>query len=131
MSAIRKCIVACVLFAHAAVCGAALPDAVFSDGFELRPHITPLWLPDACDVPAAGAWFESDAVVAFNTSFDANCTGGILAQAGGPDICVVRARAMRIGGTLAVTGTRALALVSDFSLVVDGTIDIAAHGEQS
>src|SRR5512146_2976152 len=75
--------------------------------------------------------FVSDSAVVLNTDVDGNCTGGVVAQTNGPDICVVRADTIAISASMTVTGLRALAFVADHSLQVNGTIAIAAHGAQS
>ena len=62
-----------------------------------------------------------------DTNLDVLCTGGVVLQATGPAICVIRARTITIGpGNVAVTGPRALALVSDQALRVTGTLDASA-----
>jgi hypothetical protein len=131
MGRTRAWIAACVLCAPAAFGQIAAAEIIFADGFEFRPYISPLWLPGVCDAPAVDAGFESGGDVLFNTDVGASCTGGVVTQTDGPDICVVRAKTVRVGGSLTVTGTRALALVADNSLLVEGVIDVAATGELS
>ena len=128
----RPCawIAATVLYAHAPLCGAA-PELVFADGFETLPYLIPLWLPDACDEPATAISFETAGASSFNTDVDLSCTGGIVPQPGGPGICVVRAKSIRIGGTMSATGSRPLALIADRLLLIDGTLDASANGDQN
>src|SRR5512140_2605247 len=79
----------------------ALTDSIFADGFE-QPYISPVWLPDACDVPATLDSFLSDTVVTFDTALDVGCSGGIVPQSGGPDICVVRAGSITVSAAMHV-----------------------------
>lgn len=117
---------ACVLCGRAAF--STEPDDVFFDGFEF-PYISPVWLPDVCDVPAIADSYVSNTPAAFNTDSDANCAN--FSQGAGPEICVVRAKTIAVSSTMNVTGLRALALVADASLLVDGTLDVSAHGAVS
>jgi hypothetical protein len=63
---------------------------------------------------------------------DAICTGGVVAQTEGPEICVLRYGAIHIpsGITLTVTGVRAIALVATAEVSVDGTLDVSANGQE-
>jgi hypothetical protein len=63
-----------------------------------------------------------------DTGLDTNCNGGILHQEGAADICILRYRAIDIttAGTLQATGVRALALVADEPIVIDGLLDVSA-----
>ena len=93
-------------------------------------YLQPKYLPDICDAVATDDKFEITSSATMDTTADPSCNGGILPQTGGPDICIVRYKTISIDAnkTFAVKGTRALALVSDGDLRVDGTLDIAAHG---
>lgn len=61
------------------------------------------------------------------------CTGGtVVTQGSGlPDLCVFRyARlTLEVGKTLSFTGTRIPAFVALETITIDGTIDVAAHGD--
>ncbi len=90
-------------------------------------YLEPRYLPDICDAPATVTDFTVSATT-IDTNLDVLCTGGIVTQATGPAICVIRARTITVGpGNVAVTGPRALALVSDQTLRVTGTLDASAN----
>lgn len=80
-----------------------------------------------CETPSAG---QATLDGMFSTDMDTACTGGVVTQTGGPQICIVRAQRIAVnpGGTMTVSGSRALALVSDLDLDVRGTIDVSARG---
>jgi hypothetical protein len=74
----------------------------------------------------------------FDPNLDANCNGGVVAQTGGPDLCVVHYRSISIadGSTVLITGNgtaqgRVIAFVADDDLTIAGTLDIAAHGAKN
>jgi hypothetical protein len=77
---------------------------------------------------------STDLTISSNTSIDttndAECTGGIVDQPGGPGICWLRYRSIVLnsGATLRVTGTRAFALVADTALTIEGTLDASSDG---
>lgn len=48
-----------------------------------------------------------------------------------PDVCVCRSQRLRIGGTLKVIGTRALALFASETILVRGLLDASADGSVS
>ena len=87
--------------------------------------IVPRFVPDACDIPTS-----QELVLAVSTSFntDSDCNGGVVAQGGGPEICVIRYDRISIaqGVTISVVGTRALAFVANTEVLVQGTLDISA-----
>lgn len=100
--------------------------------------IEPRYLPEVCSTPAL-----NDVDIAssgtFDTDLDSICTGGIVKQTGGPDVCIVRGRAITIEAsvTLRVIASseataephgRVLALVADRELLVAGVIDVSANG---
>lgn len=95
-------------------------------------HLEPRYLPSICDAPGTGDFTIATAAT-LGTDLDLNCTGGVVQQSPGPDICVVRAHTINItsGGYLTGSGKRALALVADRSLNVEGTIDVSARGNIS
>lgn len=91
--------------------------------------IVPAFVPNACDNAAT-----SDLTVAVDTIIDTsnatNCNGGLVAQAGAREICVVHHGNVSIqsGVTLTFTGSRPVALVADDTLSVDGVIEVGATG---
>jgi hypothetical protein len=90
-------------------------------------HISPMFLPDICDAPAS----EGAIVIpttSIDTGTDAVCNGGVVSQAGGPQICVLRYNKITVNGSYTVRGSRALALVADELVHVGGTIDVSADG---
>jgi hypothetical protein len=123
---------------HAESCAGACVDSP-------SPHceyIQPRYLPDVCDTPGVGT-FEINQSGTFDTDLDVNCTGGIVTQAGGDAICVVRNASIKIDAdaTFHVISSlnrnvsanmfgkgRAIAFVSDQDLVVDGVLDVGAQG---
>lgn len=90
-------------------------------------YVEPKYLPDACDQVAASGDLTVSSNTVFDTSADTACTGGIVAQVNGPDICIVRNKSISItnGASLRVFGARALALVADEQVAVDGVLDIS------
>jgi hypothetical protein len=97
----------------------------------IAPHceyLQPKYLPSVCDELASEDLTYSS-VGGFDTDLDNNCTGGVVIQTGGPAICVVRARTITISesATLNVSGSRALALVADETVLVAGVLDISAN----
>jgi len=111
--------------------GTPLPDETCSlacNGKDHCPYISPKWAPDVCDQVAMAASLDVQADMTLDTSIDGNCTGGIIAQSNGPEICVARYGTITIGAKLAVTGSRAIAFVSDGALQITGTLDVSANG---
>lgn len=96
-------------------------------------YLEPKYLPDVCDAAVTAPNFTVITSGNFDTSLDASCTGGVVAQTGGPDLCVVRAKQISIDqvATLAVTGPRALALVADDDVTIAGVLDVSANGDSS
>jgi hypothetical protein len=95
--------------------------------------IVPAFLPTVCDAPAIqpALVFPSGQQNQINTDLSGNCNGGIVAQAGGPEVCIVRSRTISVDGPLEVIGQRAIAFVADDALDVDNIIDISARGRVS
>lgn len=88
-------------------------------------------LADICDEPATMPSLEITANQTLDTNADALvCTGGVIPQVGGPAICVLRFGTIGVAAarTLTFSGNRAVALVADSSIVINGTIDAAAEG---
>lgn len=93
-------------------------------------YLEPRYLPDICDTVAAMPNFTVDHIASFDTALDTNCNGGVVNQDGGPAICVVRYDSIDITATgiLTVSGVRALALVADIAVTIDGVLDVGAKG---
>lgn len=92
-------------------------------------RIIPKYLPDICEQLATEPELRiSD--ITFDTDLDINCNGGVVAQTTGPALCVVRYGSITLerDQTMRVTGDRALALVADNELTIDGTLDVSADG---
>jgi hypothetical protein len=91
-------------------------------------YLEPKWLPDICDMPATIDDFTIATSASLDTNLATSCTGGLVAQAPGPPICVVRAKTINVqaGRTLTVTGPRPIALVADTAVMINGTISAAA-----
>jgi hypothetical protein len=93
-------------------------------------HLEPRYVPDACDSPATAPELTISNLAGLDTDLDITCTGGVIPQSGGPSICVVRYGVIHITSTatLTVRGMRALALVADSSVIIDGVLDVGANG---
>ncbi len=103
-------------------------------------YLEPKYLPDICDAPAALGDFAVSSNGTFDTELDSNCTGGVVPQAGGQSICVVRYATFSIQAnkTLKVVSSsidpaasRAVAIVADGAVTIDGVLDISADGMTS
>jgi hypothetical protein len=96
-------------------------------------YLEPRYLPDICDVPTASGDLEVSSAVTIDTGVAANCTGGVVAQSGAPEICVVRHGSIHVAanGTLIGSGSRALALVADGAIAIDGVLDVSANAISS
>ncbi len=130
--------------------GDALTCNTSGDGYERvvcdldcfsspTPHcayIEPRYLPDVCEKrPSADSLAFSNSGT-FDPNLDTNCSGGVVSQAGGPEICVVRAGAISIepDAVIVVLGRtpgfgRVVALVADTLLRIDGVLDVGAKGK--
>ena len=119
-------------------------DAVFADTETCQlacttapqPHcayLSPKYVPDACDVPASGTALAVVASATIDSSLDNNCTGGVVPQTEGPEICVMHYDRISVssGASLTLVGTRAVALVADNDLTVTGAIEVGATGSVS
>jgi hypothetical protein len=60
-----------------------------------------------------------------DTTGSANCTQ-TMAQAGGPELCIIAGTTVTIDGTLTAIGSRALVLVAADRLTVSGTLDASS-----
>lgn len=96
---------------------------------DCEPRIVPLFIGTQCEAIATTEEVRFDATATFDTSVDTNC-GEIIEQTNGLSICLVRAQRIFVDGaaTLSVTGSRALALVADSDLLIEGKIDASAVG---
>src|ERR1041384_7836514 len=101
--------VVCLIVATA--CGFPRPADVGSDSgavldtntADAKPHyVEPRYLPDICDSAASMPVFTAGNAP-FSTSLDANCTGGVVAQSNGPEICVVRYGSIRLATDVTLT----------------------------
>lgn len=99
-------------------------------------YIEPRYVPDVCDSPAIDESLMVSSSGSFDPNLDSNCTGGLVQQPGAPDICVVHYRRISVlgGTTLTMIGVdgktgRAVALVADDDLQIEGTLDVSAHGD--
>ena len=92
------------------------------------PYLEPIYLPNVCDAPATMPMLAVAVSATFDTDFDMNCTGGVVQQAGGAEICVVRYGSISVEADveLTVVGTRAVAFVSDDELLIAGILDVSA-----
>jgi hypothetical protein len=96
-------------------------------------YLQPTYLPNVCDTPESGSGIVFSGSGSFDPNLDANCTGGIVPQVGAAEVCVVRGRTIDVpdDATVTVVGTagggRAIALVADYDLRVEGFIDVGAH----
>lgn len=99
---------------------------------ECEKRIVPKYVPTECgpDLATETLLVSEDTMI--DTSDTASCTR-IVTQPSGLDICVIKRRSIVIdtNRTLTVRGTRALALVADYSLDIYGTLDISANGTVS
>jgi hypothetical protein len=111
-------------------------DAGNADATEIdavvphAPYLEPRYLPDICDAVATATDFTVTGSASFDTQLANNCTGGVVGQDSGPEICVVRYGAIKIvhDATLVVVGTRALAFVADSAVTIEGVLDVSASG---
>jgi hypothetical protein len=99
-------------------------------------YLEPRYVPDACDQPASQPSLAITNSGMLDPNLDSNCTGGIVAQTGGPSICVAHYGTIDIasGVTLTIRNTpdptmgRTIAFVADDALTIEGTLDVGAHG---
>jgi hypothetical protein len=64
-----------------------------------------------------------------NTVLDTSVIGSCdqtMAQAGGPELCIVAGTTVTVGGTLTVIGSRALVLIATDSSTVSGALDLSS-----
>lgn len=118
-------------WATAATCG----GECVTDGAATAhcQHVEPTIavLATACDTPATTGPVVFPGVRDIDTADAGTCTGGVFLQDHGPALCLVRARSFTVAGSavVRVRGPRALALVADHEISVEGTIDASAEGD--
>lgn len=104
-------------------------------------YLEPRYVPDICDTRAASPLTVNQSGT-LDSDLDATCNGGVVTQAGGPAICVMHYSTITIGAaaTLKVVSSqnqnlagpgRAIALVADDMLDVEGTLDLSADANVS
>lgn len=91
-------------------------------------HIIPKYLPAACDRPALAGELKVEADTMLSTDDDSTCNGGVASQPEGSEICVIRYASIVVARnrSLTIRGSRAVALVADEAMTVDGVLDISA-----
>jgi hypothetical protein len=93
-------------------------------------YISPQYIPNICDTPATTA--SRTFTAAFTTTDSAFCTGGVIPQTGGAELCIIRYGTISItGAAVAITGSRVPVFVADGNLTVSGVIDVGATGTAS
>jgi hypothetical protein len=99
---------------------------------ECEKHIIPRYVPSACDELWPGDPVTISAPATIDTTSDQNCTS-VVSQPTGVEICVIRFSTLTIASnqTLSITGSRAVALVADHDLKVDGILDVSANAGTS
>jgi hypothetical protein len=94
-------------------------------------YLSPRYLPDICDMPAATAARVFDTSGTLDTSLDTTCDA-IITQLAGPAFCVIRAGTITVNASRSITfvGNRAVALVADSALTMQAgsLIDASANG---
>src|SRR5262245_4312282 len=120
-------------------CRGCTMDAECPDGFcapdtgTCKSSIIPKFVPDACTTVATLPSLTLEGTITLNADDAATCNGGVVAQTGGPSICVVRYGTITAPRTalIKVTGGRALALVADDDLALAGALDASANATVS
>jgi hypothetical protein len=99
---------------------------------QCEKHIVPKYLFTTCNQPTTNGDLMVTADTTLDTTNDQSCTS-VVAQTGGPEICVVRNSTIRIfdNKTLRVIGPRAVAFVADRGVSVDGVLDVSADNGSS
>lgn len=101
-----------------------------------QPHcayLEPRYVPGSCEQFGSTQAFDVTSSGTFDTNLSSNCTGGVIAQTGAAELCVVKYGSIRVatGSTLKVTGTRGLVLLANRDVEIAGTLDISADGVTS
>ena len=96
-------------------------------GAGCEKHIIPKFVPTACSQPASLSELTIGADTMIDTSNPLACSE-VVVQTAGPEICVLHYDKIKIeqNRTYTVTGSRALALVADHLLSVEGILDGSA-----
>ncbi len=81
-----------------------------------------------CDQLATEPELTISESTTIDTDMEVICNGGVITQTNGLDICIARYNRITIATnkTLVAGGRRALALVADHALAIDGTLDVSA-----
>ncbi|MEP6865492.1 MAG: hypothetical protein ABJE66_33035 [Deltaproteobacteria bacterium] len=97
-------------------------------------YVQPKYLPDICDTAATAGPLTISTTGSLDPNLDNLCTGGVVAQASAPSICVIRNSTITIAasGSLTIEGLvtmsgRPIAFVADSDIDISGTIDGSAH----
>jgi hypothetical protein len=82
---------------------------------------------DTCDAPGTGTLHITSGPHTISTD---DCTGAVLGQIRGPDLCVLKYAQIVVdaGAVLSFPGARAPVLVATERMEIDGTIDVSAVG---
>lgn len=72
-------------------------------------------------VDASGAAFDTSTCAAVSVD------SMVVAQSGGPELCVLVVHNVRIEGILSITGRRPLAIIASGDVEIDGVIDVSAQ----
>lgn len=101
-------------------------------GAGCEKHIIPRFIPNACTNPALLPELTISADTTIDTSNELACSE-VVKQPTGPEICVLHYDRIKIeqNRTYTVTGKRALALVADHLLLVEGILDGSATGKNN
>ncbi len=94
-------------------------------------YISPKYLPDICDIEAVEPARSVTAPETLDTATSSVCNGGVIPQVNAPEICIVRYRTVTVtaAGAMRFVGTRAVAIVADDTLSVNGRLDVSAQGQ--
>lgn len=109
---------------------APMPTLDAQDVPPPAPQLLATYVGDAqCNDNDFGEPLRITTALAWNT--DADCDA-VVSQSDGPEICVVKRKAISVAGNgkMRVRGSRALALFAADAIEVDGTIDAAATGAE-
>ena len=109
-------------------CSADAKGCKACDTPDCEEHIIPKYLPTTCNQLTTTGALSVTTSTTFDTTNALNCSS-VVTQIDGPDICVLRHSSIVVerNQTLTVTGTRALALVADRDVKIDGVLDARAR----
>lgn len=99
---------------------------------ECEKHIIPRYVPGVCDSLATDEPLTISTATTIDTSDDSQCTF-LVQQAQGVEICVIHHSSITIDRNivLQIVGTRAVALVADRMLLVDGILDASGRSSNA